>query len=471
MKNGVFARGATGTRPRARLARFTLVAGLLAFAVLPASAQEPQAQEQAATPRMITFREAIELALERNPTVRTARNNLRLDEIAVRQEKTSFLPDLRFSTSTSQRYGRNFSQDEGRIINTTTNSFNGSISSGLTLFDGFANVNSLRSARLTEEAGEYEVERAEQTVVFNVMSNYLALIEAREQVVVQEENLAAQQALEADIAARVQQQVRPISDLYQQQASVASARLALVQAQRSAALAEMQLLQTLQLDPTQDYEFEIPEVSAVQTELDSLDLEEATARALQQRADFIAAQTMVQASEHQVKVARGSYWPTISLSANYSSNFSSLDETSFFDQLDNRRGGSLGVSFSIPLFDRLNTRNATERARIQVENARINLETLRQDVAVQIRTAMLDLQSAREQLAAAEAQLRAAELALQFSQQRYDVGAGSLVELTQAQTAQVRAASDLVSARYRLVFQTRLMDYYLGGMTPETPLN
>src|SRR5690606_623461 len=120
MKNGVFARGATGTRPRARLARFTLVAGLLAFAVLPASAQEPQAQEQAATPRMITFREAIELALERNPTVRTARNNLRLDEIAVRQEKTSFLPDLRFSTSTSQRYGRNFSQDEGRIINTTT---------------------------------------------------------------------------------------------------------------------------------------------------------------------------------------------------------------------------------------------------------------------------------------------------------------------------------------------------------------
>src|SRR5690606_20968963 len=182
-------------------------------------------------------------------------------------------------------------------------------------------------------------------------------------------------------------------------------------------------------------------------------------------------QTLLEASEQGVRVAKASYWPCVSLSGSYSSNYTSTDpNTAFFDQLDSRRGGSVGLSFSIPLFDRLNTRSATERARIQVENSQINLETLRQSVAVQVRTAMLDLNSAREQLAVAEAQLRAAELALEYSQQRYDVGAASLVELTQSQTAQVRAASDLVSARYRLVFQQRLMDYYLGGMTPESLL-
>ena len=257
---------------------------------------------------------------------------------------------------------------------------------------------------------------------------------------------------------------RPISDLYQQQASAASARLALVQAQRAAVLGEMTLLQTLQLDPTQEYEFEIPQLDSVETAHASLQLEEATTRALQQRSDFAAAQTLLRASEEGVRVAKASYWPSISLSASYSSNFSSTDQTTFFDQLDTRRGGSLGLSFSIPIFDRLSTRSAAERARIQVENSRINLESLRQNVAVQVRTAMLDLRSAEEQLTVAEAQLRAAELALEFSQQRYDVGAASLVELTQARTAQVRAESDLVSARYRLVFQRRLIDYYLGAM-------
>src|SRR5690606_36049203 len=123
-----------------------------------------------------------------------------------------------------------------------TQSLNGSISSGVTLFDGFANVNSLRGAQLTEQAGEFEVERARETVVFTVMSNYLSLIEAREQLRVQEENLASQEALEEDIRLRVEGQVRPISDLYQQQATVASARLALVQAQRAAVLGEMTLL-------------------------------------------------------------------------------------------------------------------------------------------------------------------------------------------------------------------------------------
>lgn len=447
--------------------RLAMAGGLLALVALPAGAQV-----EAAAPRVITFEQAIEIALERNPTIRTARNNLRLDEIAVRQERTSFLPDLRFSTSTNQRYGRNFSQDEGRIINTTTNSINGSVSTGVTLFDGFSNVASLRSARLTEEAGGFEVERAEETVVFNVMSNYLTLIEAREQLIVQQDNLASQEALEQDIQLRVTAQQRPISDLYQQQASVASARLSLVQAQRAAVLGEMTLLQTLQLDPTQEYEFEIPELETVALEAATLSLSEATSRALQQRADYVAAQTLLQASEQGVRVAKASYWPSVSLSGSYSSNYSSTDpNTAFFDQLDSRRGGSVGLSFSIPLFDRLNTRSATERARIQVENSRLNLETLRQSVAVQVRTALLDLRSAEEQLVVAEAQLRAAALALEFSQQRYDVGAASLVELTQSRTAQVRAASDLVSARYRLVFQSRLIDYYLGGMTPETLVN
>ena len=451
--------GAVGPRRAGRwTTRLILAGALLGVAGVPAWGQVQPG------PRVITFEEAIEIALDRNPTVRTARNNLRLDEIAVRQERTSFLPDLRFSTNTSQRYGRNFSQDEGRIINTTTNSVNGSVSTGVTLFDGFSNVASLRSARLTEEAGEYEVERAEETVVFNVMSNYLTLIEAREQLRVQEGNLASQEALEQDIALRVEQQLRPISDLYQQQASVASARLALVQAQRAAVLGEMTLLQTLQLDPPQEYQFEIPQLDSVETAHASLQLEEATTRALQQRSDYAAAQTLLEASEQGVRVAKASYWPSISLSANYSSNFSSTDQTTFFDQLDTRRGGSLGLSFSIPIFDRLTTRSATERANIQVENSRINLESLRQNVAVQVRTAMLDLRSAEEQLTVAEAQLRAAELALEFSQQRYDVGAASLVELTQSRTAQVRAESDLVSARYRLVFQRRLIDYYIGGM-------
>jgi outer membrane protein len=69
-------------------------------------------------------------------------------------------------------------------------------------------------------------------------------------------------------------------------------------------------------------------------------------------------------------------------------------------------------------------------------------------------------------LVAAQAQEKAAQLAVQTTEQRYRVGAATLVELTQARTAQVQAASAMVSARYTLVFRQTLMSYYTGSLQP-----
>jgi outer membrane protein len=128
----------------------------------------------------------------------------------------------------------------------------------------------------------------------------------------------------------------------------------------------------------------------------------------------------------------------------------------------------VGLGLSLPILDRAGTAIATQRARIAADNARIAVEDRRQEVALQVRRAQLDFQSAQEQLRAAEAQQRAAELALQTVQERYQVGAATLVELTQARAIGVQAASAIVSARYNLLFQRTLMDYYIGVLNPET---
>jgi outer membrane protein len=83
-----------------------------------------------------------------------------------------------------------------------------------------------------------------------------------------------------------------------------------------------------------------------------------------------------------------------------------------------------------------------------------------------VRRVYLDFRAAQEQLVAAESQVRAAELALQAAQDRYTAGASTLVELTQSRAAQVEAASSLVSARYNLLFERTLVDYYVGDLDP-----
>ena len=298
--------------------------------------------------------------------------------------------------------------------------------------------------------------------MFTVASDFVNLANRREQLRVQTENQVAQEAQLELIQTFVDAGARPAADLYQQQAS---AKLAVVQARRDVELAKIDLIQVLQLDPAGAYEFTAPsanvKVADQRASLDSL-----VSVALATRSDLDGQQARLEAAGQDIKAAKASRLPTVSLSGGYNSAFSSAADIGFADQLDQRRGGSIGVGISIPLFDRGAASVAEQRAQLAVENARLALDNQRQTIALEVRRAYLDRTSAQEQLAAAEAQLTAAAQALAMTQQRYRAGAATLVEVTQAQAQRVQAESSVVTARYNLVLQQTVMAYYTGELDP-----
>jgi outer membrane protein len=437
--------------------RQTLLAALVAcfgFAA-PAEAQDA---------RIITFHEAVRIALEQNSALQQAENAAQVSEVAVEQARSRFLPDLSLSTRGAQSIGRNFNETEGRIIDSSTRSVNVGLSSSVTLFDGFGNIAALREARFNDEASELEVRRSRETVVFTVAANFLSLLQQQEQLAVQRESLAAESALQDEIASYVEAGARTIADLYQQQASVASARLAVVEAERAAQLAEVDLMQTLQLDPAGAYQFEAVPFDEAAASRDAPTLQAMLAAAYAQRADLHSEASRVAAAQEAIRIAGSGRWPTVSLTSGYGTNYTSASDFGLTEQFDQRRGGSLSLGFSIPLFDRGATSADIRRAELAADNARLALESRRNEVGLDVRRAHLDFRAAREQLSAADAQDKAAQLALQTAQERYQAGAATLVELTQARATQVQAASALVSARSNLLFQRTLIDYYTGEL-------
>ena len=437
---------------RTPLLALIVVASSLAFR--PASAADA---------RIITFELALRIALEQNSTLRQADVATRASGVAVDQARGQFYPDLALTSRAAQSYGRNFNEAEGRVIDTSTDTVNLGLSSSVTLFDGFGNTASLREARLSEQASHLDLQRTRETVVFTVASNFLLLLQTQEQLRVRRESLSAESTLEQQITSYVNAGARTIADLYQQQASVASARLAVVEAERTAQLAEVSLMETLQLDPAAVYQFEpLPyDAAAVR---DAPALESMLDSAYAQRADLVAESERLKAAEQTIRVAKSSRWPTVSLGASYGTNYTSASDFDLLDQFDQRRGGSVNLALTFPLFDRGNTSAAIRRAELDAENAHIALDTLRNGVGLDVRRAYLDFLSAREQLSAANAQMQAAELALKAAQDRYQAGAATLVELTQARATQVEAASAQVTARSNLLFQRTLVDYYTGEL-------
>ncbi len=421
--------------------------------------------------RTITFEEAVRIALDQNTQLRQSANQVRLNEIGVQSARAAFLPNFNLNTGGGSNWGLSFDTNVGELRTTRTTRFNMSARTSVTLFDGFQSQANLRESRLNVTSADLALERQRQLVVFQVANQFLAYIQASEQITVQEENLAAARQLLAQIEEFVRVGTRPVSDLYQQQAAVESAELGILQTEQLAQVAEANLIQVMRLDPLGDYEFVIPNLSDELLAPEEYDLADLYARAQQQRGDLRSQEVAVDAAEQGLRIARSSMMPQLSLSAGTGTSFNSgIERINFGDQLENNRSESVSLSVNLPIFNRLRTRSQIQRARVFYENARINVESTQQQIGVEVRQAYLDYVTARKQYEVTQRQLVFREQALEAARERYNVGAATLVELTQAQSDFVQASQDAVTAQYTIFVRKRLIRYYTGELNPSLPL-
>lgn len=437
--------------------RMWWVAGAsLLMSAVPISAQQVQ---------RITFADAIQLALKQNLTVRQIENNLVVQQATADQARSNLLPDFSFTTSANDNVGQQFNSNIGKLTTQQTQSLSPSVGSNILVYDASRTMANIRSARETANALTGDVFRTKQTAVFTVASDFVALVSAQSQLDVQKENLVALQAQLDQIQQFANAGARPISDLYQQQASVASAQLSVTQADQAVEVAKINLIQALQLDPAREYEFvapTIPDVTITRTfRLDSL-----VAVAYAKRPDIAAERARVAAAVQDVKSARAGRMPTVNARVSYGTNYTSASDSGLFNQFTQRRGGQVGLSFTLPIFDRGSVSLSEQRAAIAEENANLALINQQQTVALEVRRAWLNVRSAQQQLTAATAQQVAAQQALDAVQQRYNVGAATLIEITQARSQLVNAQSALSTAKYNLVLTQAVLSYYTGELDP-----
>lgn len=439
-----------------------LCVGLLAFVTLTASAQVPQE---------ITFQDAVRIALDQNIQLRQSTNQLRLSEIDVRFARAAYLPSFNVNTGGGTNFGLSFDTNVGELRTTANSRFNVSAGTSLTLFDGFQRQSNLRQSRLTVTANDLSLDRQRQQVVFDVATQFLEYIVQSELIAVQQENLAAAQQRLAQIEEFVRVGTRPVSELYQQQAEVESAELAILTTERQALNVMYQLIQTLQLDPLGSYELVVPELQDEYLVPEEYELADLITRARQQRSDLRAEEIFVLAARQGLRAASSSMLPQLNFSAGASTSYNSgIEAFDFGGQLERNRSESISLSVQVPVFNRLRTRSQRQRAQVSYENARLSVENTQQQVGVEVRAAYHDYLIAEKELDVSERQLVFRQQALDAARERYNVGAATLVELTQAQSDFVQASQNAITARYTIFVRKRLIRYYTGELDPNQPL-
>ncbi|MCD6335205.1 MAG: TolC family protein, partial [Candidatus Latescibacteria bacterium] len=443
-----------------RTSRHTQLFLVAVFVLMGPTAGILQAREI----RSITLGEAIQIALENNLDLKRSSNQVAASELSVQQARADFYPNLNASVSTSEGYSRRVDPISDQTEGRGSQSLNVRLSSNVTLFNGFGNVASLEKSELDLAATEKSFSRTRESITFETISQFLQVLQDKELIQSEAENLEAQRGQLRRIEEFYKAGNRSMADVLQQRAMIAQAELRVLSAQRSLNVSKLRLLKTMGLEPTMDVEIaELPaeQLARLTSDLIPCDSERMLEKALTKRADVQARKMQIAAAQKQIRAARAGYWPALSLSADAGTGYSSLNEWGgFSDQLfDSSPNAGIGLALSIPIFDRSRTRHSVAQAEVQLANERLNMESLKQEVAFQIQQAVLDCETAAKQLDVAEAQLTSARRALEVTEARYNVGSATLVELAQFRAQYVEATNDRVKARTNLLLNRVTAEY------------
>ena len=419
----------------------------------------------------LSLEDAFRLAAEHSTAIQLADSRVATESVGLMEARAEWLPSLSVSSSTSRNWGLQFDETTGSLVTRSRDFASFGASTSWTVFDGFSRGHRIQAAELGVQAQSAGAARARQEVMAEVLRRYLQVLVDTEQLRIRDGSLDIQRVQLDMISADVRMGSRPTSEQLTQENAVVQAESALQSAESALELSRAQLLHFLRLDPVGAYEFVVPERSADAETESPENLGGLVDQALALRPDLASAERLVEAAEMRLQVSRSARLPALSLRADSRTSYSSIardrvtgEPESFLDQLPENRAYSAGVSLSIPILDRRQTRAAVDRGQIQIEEAQVQANALQRQVELEVTEAWLQLRGAVRRAETTERLLESAAGAVEVEETRYAVGAGSLLELLIARSSLVTASLERVQAVYELEFRKRLLGFYVGRM-------
>jgi len=428
-------------------------------------------------PTQLTLETSIQRAVRFATATLKARNEDQVTGLQLLQGYGQFLPTLSVSGSFSFQSGRLFSTVAAPTSITTEN-FGPSyqITSTLNIFNGLADIASLRAALADKTYTELSLKRARQQVALDVAQSYLQVILDRQIVKIANKNLASSQARQNLLEEQTRVGVRNLSDLFRQQAQTSEAESYVINSNNKERSDTLLLLRKLRFNLDRNYLLEEPQLERTSVENPKYSDEAQLLKlAMENRADFGAAQKLAESALWSVITTSSSYYPRLDLGLNLLSNarvlsnqiINGMDQVpafqdSMLSQLGSQISYTVGLTLSWSIFDHWSTRASVARARKTADNLEIDAVDRQKQLMAEVRQAFGDYRTALQQLDTTQYGLIAAEKAYEVVKGRYEVGSASFVDLITAQATLVQAEAARAQAVIAFALQTRTMENALG---------
>jgi TolC family type I secretion outer membrane protein len=412
--------------------------------------------------RPLLLRDAVDLALCRNPSTRAAWAAAQLQAAVLGSADSAYLPTISASGSYTRTYGGTHADVTGELLSESQNSRDAALLLSWTLYDFGGREARLSSARHALDASAATLNSVSQQVAAETVQAYYNVVAAdASQASAMTTESTASHSLEVARALRGGG-VATLADVLQAETAYHQAVLVRVQSTAAAMTARGSLAVVIGWPADQGLKLQ---AAAIPAEIPALTVRIADlmAEAARQRPDLAAAQAEREAAAADVTVARAVGRPSISFQAGRN-----LADTS---GIPSENYNQIGLYVTVPLFSGFNVAYGVRQAQATLAAREASAEQVRLTVSLDVWNAYYALDSANQQLAATAELSRAAEDNQQVALGRYQSGVGTIIDVLTAQTGAANARQLRINAELAWQVSRAQLALALGRLSGAEPLD
>jgi outer membrane protein len=432
--------------------------------------------QQEAQPSSLTLKQAVTIALEKNPLRKAAIAEAKAASAGVREARSFLMPHLNFSETATRGddpvyvFGSKLRQQRFTTADFALNKLNSPLPFGnfatrfggsWNLFDSFASWHGINQAKQMSEAAGRQSDRTDQEIVFRVVSSYYDVLLAAKELEVAEQSAKTANSIMDRSQARFDSGLTVESDLLTARVRMAARQQEVIRAKSTLEVAWAQLDKAMGMPL--DSSFQITEGLAERT-LPAPVLGEVEKQALANRPDLKRIASEEAAQRQSVSVAKSSFGPRVNAFAGWE-----MDNPTFVaGGGGNNWWGGIEVQFDI--FQGGAKRAELSRQRALEEKVVAMKQAAGDAVRLEVRRAYYETNANRQQIEVARAAIAQAQESLRINQDRYDSGLTTITDLLGAEDAARRCQTDYWEAVYH--FQTSYANLELasGSLNPQSPV-
>ena len=366
-------------------------------------------------------------------------------ELNIKDAKGAYLPDLNASATRTWNETNNLSfRNSDYFVNTS-----------IPIFNGFQNKNTLKSRKLEKSANQLVVASAKDDIRINIATSYLQILLAKENLALLKKQYDITKKQIVLTTNLVEAGTNPKGDLLDLKAVAATDLQNIITAENNVNIATINVKQLLNLPFESSFITEDIEVSFKEIALLDKPINEILNNVLTTRNEIKLAQENINIADQQVQITKGSYLPVITGFASVGSS-----ETNEFVQLSDNFRFRYGLNLNVPIFNRFATKNAVSRSKVNSLRTQNELEQAKLRLTQNVYQTYLDAKASKKSYEAAQVAVEAQELAYEYAQNRYQFGTSNSLDFSQAKLRLQNAETQLIQAKYSLLFQLKLLELY-----------